>query len=161
MLPINVFPPIWIIILRNVLSMVPFQNVASSCVVFPKIISGPLLFLLYINDLPLNCLFHSEQRMYVDDTHLTYLSGNILFIQTFLNEDLLNIKRSVAYRKQINVIYMTKTKFKLNDSRPKLNNFPIKHSHSSKSLGVLIDENLTCKNHVDTVVHYIKENCVW
>ena len=41
----------------------------------------------------------SEQRMYVDDTHLTYLSGNIHSIQTFLNEDLLNIKRSVAYRK--------------------------------------------------------------
>ena len=59
----------------------------------------PLLFLLYINDLPLNCLFHSEQRMYVDDTHLTYLNGNIHSIQTFLNEDLLNIKRSVAYRK--------------------------------------------------------------
>ena len=89
----------YIIILTNVLSMVPFQNVASSCVVFPKIISGPQLFLLYINDLPLNCLFHSEQRMCVDDTHLTYLSGNIHSIQTFLNEDLLNIKRSVAYRK--------------------------------------------------------------
>ena len=46
-----------------------------------------------------NCLFHSEQRMYVDDTHLTYLNGNIHSIQTFLNEDLLNIKRSVAYHK--------------------------------------------------------------
>ena len=29
-----------------------------------------------------------------------------------------------------------------------------------KSLSVLIDENLTCENHVDTIVHYIKENCV-
>ena len=35
-LPINVFPPIWIIILRNVLLIVPFQNVAPSSVVFPK-----------------------------------------------------------------------------------------------------------------------------
>ena len=35
-LPINIFPPIWIIILRNVLSMVPFQNVAPLSVVFPK-----------------------------------------------------------------------------------------------------------------------------
>ena len=152
--------------------MVPFQNVASSCVVFPKTILGPLLFLLYINDLP-NCLFHSEQRMYVDDTYLTYLNGNIHSIQTFLNEDLLNIKRSVAYRKQINVIYMTKTEFKLNGSRPKLNNLPslpslninnvsIKHSDCSKSLSMLIDENLTCENHVDTVIRYIyKENSIW
>ena len=56
---------------------------------------------------------------------------------------------------------MTKTEFKLNSSRQKLNNLPslpdvlIKHSHSSKSLSILIDENLTGKNHVDTVVHYI------
>ena len=101
------------------------------------------------------------------------LNGNIHSIQTFLNEDLLNIKRSVAYRKQINVIYMTKTEFKLNGSRPKLNNLPslpslninnvsIKHSHSSKSLSMLIDENLTCENHVDTVIRYIyKENSIW
>ena len=43
-------------------------------------ILGPLLFLLYINDLP-NWLFHFEQRLYVDDTHLTYLNGNIHSIQ--------------------------------------------------------------------------------
>ena len=34
---------------------------------------GPLLFLLYINDLP-NCLSNSQPRMYADDTHLTYAS---------------------------------------------------------------------------------------
>ena len=36
MLPINIFPSIWIIILRNVLSMVPFQNVEPLSVVFPE-----------------------------------------------------------------------------------------------------------------------------
>ena len=36
MLPINIFPPIWIIILRNVLSMVPFQNVEPLSVVFAR-----------------------------------------------------------------------------------------------------------------------------
>ena len=33
-------------------------------------ILGPLLFLLYINDLP-NCLSNSQPRMYAEDTHLT------------------------------------------------------------------------------------------
>ena len=67
---------------------------------------------------------------------------------------------------------MTKTEFKLNSSRQKLNNLTslpslninnvlIKHSHSSKPLSMLIDENLTCENHVDTIILYIKENCVW
>ena len=103
---------------------------------------GPLLFLLYINDLP-NCLFHFEQRIYIDDTHLTYLKGNIHSIQSSLNEDLLNINRWLIANKLM--LHMTKTEFKLNGSRQKLNNLPslpslnmnnvlIKHSHSSKSL---------------------------
>ena len=42
------------------------------------------------------CFILNKECMY---THLTYLNGNIHSIQTFLNEDLLNIKRSVAYSK--------------------------------------------------------------
>ena len=61
-------------------------------------ILGPLLFLLYINDLP-NCLSHSEPRMYADDTHLTYSNGNIHSIQSSLNEDFAQHK-SLAYRKK-------------------------------------------------------------
>ena len=60
------------------------------------------------------------------------------------------------------MLHMTKTEFRLNGSRQKLNNLPflpslnkknvqIKHSHSSKSVSMLIDENLTCKNHVATI----------
>ena len=36
-------------------------------------ISGPLLFLRYINDLP-HCLTYSEPRMYANDTSLTLAS---------------------------------------------------------------------------------------
>ena len=133
-------------------------------------ILGPLLFLLYINDLP-SCLFHFEQRMTsMLMTPLTYLKGNIHSIQSSLNEDLLNINRWLIANKLM--LHMTKTEFKLKSSRQKLNNLTslpslninnvlIKHSHSSKSLSMLIDENLTCENHVDTIIHYIKENCVW
>ena len=53
-----------------------FDTVDHDIYPIPKTTLGPLLFLLYINDLP-NCLFYSERRMYVDDTHLTYLNGNI------------------------------------------------------------------------------------
>ena len=50
-------------------------------------ILGPLLFIIYINDLPY-CLSNSEPRMYADDTHKTFASNNIQNINTVLNEDL-------------------------------------------------------------------------
>ena len=39
-------------------------------------ILGPLLFLIYINDLP-NCLKHSNPRMFADDTNITAISKSI------------------------------------------------------------------------------------
>jgi hypothetical protein len=43
---------------------------------------GPLLFLLYVNDLP-NCLRHSSAEMYADDTNLTACSDDINNLQAF------------------------------------------------------------------------------
>ena len=90
--------------------------------------------------------------MYADDTHLTYSNGNIHSIQSSLNEDLLNINGWLTANKL--TLNMTKTEFMLIGSRQKLNNLPslpflninnvpMKHSQCSKSLGLLIDENLT------------------
>ena len=53
---------------------------------------SPLLFLVYINDLP-NCLAHAEPRMYADDTHLTFPSNNMKDIEFYLNQDLANVNQ--------------------------------------------------------------------
>ena len=98
--------------------------------------------------------------MYADDTHLTYSNSNIHSIQFSLNEDLLNMNRWLIANKL--TLNMTKTEFMLIGSRQKLNNLPslpslkinnvpIKHSHSTTSSGVFIDENLTWENHVDAI----------
>ena len=125
---------------------------------------GPLLFLLqYINDLP-NCLSHSVTRMYTDDTLLTYSNGNIHSIQSSLSEDFRNINRWLIANEL--TLTMTKTDFMFTGSRQKLNNLPslpslninnvpITHSQCFKSIGVLIDENLTWKNHADALAKKI------
>ena len=54
-------------------------------------ILGPLLFLVYINDLPA-CPLYSVPRMYADDTSLTLSSNNPADLQYKLNSDLAEIK---------------------------------------------------------------------
>ena len=48
-------------------------------------ILGPLLFILYINDLP-NCPVNSHPRMYVDDTHLTFASNDVVHLEENIND---------------------------------------------------------------------------
>ena len=72
---------------------------------------------------PIVCFILTKECIYVDDTHLTYLNGNIHSIQCLLNEDLLNIKCWLIANKLL-MSHMTKTEFKLNEARQKLNNLP-------------------------------------
>ena len=44
---------------------------------------GPLLFILYMNDLP-NCLTNVQYRMYADDTYLTFSSNNVTHLERAL-----------------------------------------------------------------------------
>jgi len=50
-------------------------------------ILGPLLFKLYITDLP-NCLFNSRHRMYADDNHLTFASNDVAHLEENMNDTL-------------------------------------------------------------------------
>ena len=123
-------------------------------------ILGPLLFLLYINDLP-NCLSFAKPRMFADDTHVTYASNDPYSIQHHLDLDLNNVCMwLIANRLTLN---MTKTEYMLIGSSQrlrnlaliptsKINNISIKRVSSTKSLGVQIDDKLTWNDHIDQVV---------
>ena len=126
-------------------------------------ILGPLLFLLYINDLP-NCLEHSQPRMYADDTHLTFASNNVTDLNTYLNHDLANVNKWLIVNKL--TLNQSKTEFMLIGSRQRLatlqsapyltiDGAPIKLVTHTKSLGVHIDQFLTWDEHIQNLTKKI------
>ena len=78
---------------------------------------APLLFLIYINDLPFS-LQNSQVTMYADDTTISYSSNNIDDINDYLNRDLNCLKQWLQGNKlSLNVI---KTQAMVVGSRPNL-----------------------------------------
>ena len=55
-------------------------------------ILGPLLLVLYINDLPDSLRQLSFSRLFADDTNLTAIGGTIEEVELAMNNDLLRIK---------------------------------------------------------------------
>ena len=98
--------------------------------------------------------------MYADDTHLTYADNDICSLEASLNQDLLNISNWLIANKL--TLNRTKTEFMLIGSRQKLNSLSVipdleingtqlNRVNFTKSLYVLIGENLTWSNHINAI----------
>lgn len=120
---------------------------------------GPLLFLLYINDLP-NCLDSSVPALFADDTNLSISGATTCEIEEKLEIDLNNVHQWLLVNKL--TLNEKKTEYMLIGSGQRLSQInaepsltigseSIKRVSTTKTLGVIIDECLTWKDHIEKV----------
>ena len=120
---------------------------------------GPLLFLIYINDLP-NCLDHSIGRSFADDTNLTFSAVDLSILRTEMSNDLNRIFNWLSSNKLTSNIL--KTDFMVIGSRQRIasvagnislsvNGLTLQQVETTKCLGLTIDQFLTWKNHLQSV----------
>ena len=122
-------------------------------------ILGPLLFLMYINDLP-NCLRDAAPRIFADDTNITLSAKTIADLKLRVTSELNNLICWVkANRLSLNV---AKTELMIIGSRQRLNvqceeitisidDRTIKRVDHTKSLGLTTDAQLSWSKHVDEI----------
>ena len=132
----------------------------SVCGIPQGSILGPLLFIMYINDLPL-CTSQINVSMYADDTALYAMSRDIDELIDIMNKELVKVRDWLIRNKlSLNV---SKTEFMLMGTRPRLaavkdrevdvniNGEKLKQVHSCKHLGVIVDESLTWHEQVCSI----------
>lgn len=130
-------------------------------------ILGPLLFIIYIND-----LYKASSKlfnvMFADDTNLFKSGKNVQDLFVEMNLELQKI--SLWFKANKLSLNVSKTKYsifhsqyqkkKIPSTLPKLqiDNTEIKRDKVTKFLGIYIDENLTWKHHIDTICSKISRS---
>ena len=122
-------------------------------------ILGPLLFLIFINDLP-RCLQSCEATLHADDTVIYYSSTSITDIEDKINQDLFNV--AAWLDNNLLTLNLDKSEFIIIGSPHKLKlcgnvkitiyNCAVKLTTSLKYLGVRINCHLTWSDHIDEII---------
>ena len=122
---------------------------------------GPLIFLIFVNDLHLH-LHDSEGIQFADDTTLVFVYRNLNYLQFCIQQELLILqdwfnsnKLTLNISKSSYLLYHSK-KSKLPSVRVELNGIEIPKVRYAKLLGTWLDDQLTWDKHVNHLLSKLK-----
>ena len=149
--------------------MVKFNNTISSkekitCGVPQGSVLGPLLFLIYMNDIH-KCSKILSFILFADDTNAFYSDTNVKALNQTLNNELIKVskwlqvnKLTLNIKKKTQVILFNAKNKKVKEPlKLKINGENIKQVNSTKFLGIIIDSKLTWKQHIAHIQHKISK----
>ena len=119
---------------------------------------GPLLFLIFINDIP-----HASNLgtwLFADDTSLVASAINLSILQNVMNTEVENIQKWLLANK-LSVHYVDKSQYMLinsnilksieSDFELKMGDHVIERTKSYRYLGLLVDETFSWDNHISEI----------
>ena len=130
---------------------------------------GPLLFLIYINDIP-NCSEKLSFRIFADDTNIFASSSNAAQLETLINQELKKVKEwcdinrlSINFKKTNYMIIKSAKKKMANSFKVKMPNkdgseYTLEKTNYIKYLGVLIDDTISWKYHISFIRSRLSRN---
>ena len=139
------------------------QKMTIKCGVPQGSILGPLLFLLYIND-----IVQSSTKvsfiLFADDTNILYSHKDLNVLTSTLNTELTKIQSWFQCNKLSLNIDKTNFMYFKNSNSPQvnldvqINHISLTRKHSTKFLGVTINANMSWNEHLNNISNSISKN---
>ena len=127
-------------------------------------ILGPLLFLVYINDI-VNVSTLVDFLMFADDTNLFISSHSLESSSVIVNTVLAKLakwfrlnKLTLNVSKTNYILFHSYQKKLLTQIKLTINNIPIVQTDKTKLLGIIINQNLTWTDHISLFKNKISKN---